>query len=79
MVAQPIPTGGDVWVNTSSSSYLNPVLGNYAWLTIIHETGHTLGLKHPHEAQGPEVLDVSFAAHKAPKVPVSAQHYKLEC
>ena len=36
------------------------------------------GDKHPHEAQGPEVLDVSFAAHKAPKVPVSAQHDKLE-
>ena len=36
------------------------------------------GDKHPHEAQMPEVLDVSFAVHKDPKVPVSAQHDKLE-
>ena len=32
--------------------YNNPVVGNYAWLTIIHETGHLLGLKHPQDAMG---------------------------
>ena len=27
-------------------------VGNYAWLTIIHETGHLLGLKHPQDVHG---------------------------
>ena len=26
--------------------------GNYAWLTMIHETGHALGLKHPQDVSG---------------------------
>ena len=30
----------------------NPVVGNYGWLTIIHETGHLLGLKHPQDVSG---------------------------
>ena len=46
------PEGGDAWFNNSSGWYNNPVLGNYAYLTIIHETGHLLGLKHPHGASG---------------------------
>jgi serralysin len=44
--------GGDAWFNSSSHSYDNPQLGNYAWHTLIHETGHAMGLKHPHEASG---------------------------
>ena len=39
-----------------SGWYDNPILGNYAFASIIHETGHALGFKHPHEASG------SFAA-----------------
>ena len=46
------PEGGDAWFNSSSGWYNNPVLGNYAYLTIVHETGHLLGLKHPHGASG---------------------------
>ena len=42
--------GGDVWANNSTHWYDNPVKGNYAFLTMIHETGHAMGLKHPHEA-----------------------------
>jgi serralysin len=30
--------------------YDNPVVGNYAYLTFLHETGHALGLKHGHES-----------------------------
>jgi serralysin len=56
-----MPEGGDAWFNNSSHWYDNPVVGNYAWLTIIHETGHLLGLKHPQDISG------SFAA-----APVSA-------
>jgi Ca2+-binding RTX toxin-like protein len=40
--------GGDSWYNISS--YNNPVVGNYQWLTFIHETGHATGLKHGHES-----------------------------
>ena len=44
--------GGDAWFNNSSNAYGNPQKGDYAWLTLTHEIGHTLGLKHPHEANG---------------------------
>jgi hypothetical protein len=42
--------GGDVWFN--KDDYNSPQYGNYAWMTIIHEIGHALGLKHGHEADG---------------------------
>ncbi len=45
--------GGDVWFNNSSGTYDNPVVGNYAWTTILHEIGHALGLKHAHEVDSP--------------------------
>ena len=47
-----MPEGGDAWFNNSSHWYDNPVVGNYAWLTIMHETGHLLGLKHPQDVSG---------------------------
>jgi VCBS repeat-containing protein len=48
----PLAEGGDAWFNNSSHNYDNPVLGNYAFATVLHETGHLLGLKHPHEVSG---------------------------
>ncbi|MEA3043361.1 MAG: serralysin [Sphingomonadales bacterium] len=42
--------GGSAWFNVSEGHFNNPVLGNYAWMGILHETGHALGLKHGHEA-----------------------------
>ncbi len=41
--------GGDAWFNKSSGYYSNPVKGNYAYVTFLHELGHSLGLEHPHE------------------------------
>jgi serralysin len=38
---------GDVWLGTSAILN-NPRPGHYAFATIIHETGHALGLKHGH-------------------------------
>ncbi len=35
--------GGTAWFNRTG--YANPVTGNYAWLTFLHETGHALGLE----------------------------------
>ncbi|WP_149537538.1 M10 family metallopeptidase [Siccirubricoccus phaeus] len=43
--------GGDVWFGTAYD-YRNPVLGNYGYLSTLHELGHTLGLKHAQEAGG---------------------------
>ena len=42
--------GGDAWFNKSTGDYDMPVRGNYAYATILHETGHALGLEHAHEA-----------------------------
>lgn len=41
--------GGDAWFNTSSGHYSSPVKGNYAYVTFLHEIGHSLGLDHAHE------------------------------
>jgi serralysin len=38
--------GGDVWIGTAGD---NPIAGNHDWHAIIHELGHSLGLKHGHE------------------------------
>jgi serralysin len=48
--------GGDAWFNNTKNYYDNPLLGTYAYTAFLHELGHGLGLKHPHEARG------SFAA-----------------
>jgi serralysin len=44
---------GDVWIGNSYDGtiydYRTPVAGNYAWATHLHEIGHAMGLKHPHE------------------------------
>jgi Ca2+-binding RTX toxin-like protein len=45
--------GGDSWYNNSSGSYDNPVVGNYAGHTFLHEVGHAFGLAHGHEASNP--------------------------
>jgi len=43
--------GGDTWFGTKYD-YTAPQAGNYAWHTMQHELGHSLGLKHAHEKQG---------------------------
>lgn len=40
--------GGDVWVDYNVASNFNPLRTSYySYVTLIHETGHALGLSHP--------------------------------
>jgi serralysin len=42
---------GDIWFHPTN--YDTPLVGSYAFASgIIHEIGHALGLKHPHDIQG---------------------------
>jgi serralysin len=43
---------GDVWFGTGYN-YNDTRLGNYAYATMIHELGHSLGLKHAQDSGGP--------------------------
>ena len=38
--------GGDTWVNSLYTYNYYPSEGNYAYLTLVHEIGHALGLSH---------------------------------
>lgn len=53
----PAAQGGDVWLGGSLSYDNAPVRGNYSFSTILHELGHTVGLKHGHEDHGNGALD----------------------
>ena len=44
--------GGDAWFNKTKGYYDNPVVGTYAYASFVHELGHAMGLKHPHEVSG---------------------------
>jgi serralysin len=45
------PEGGDAFFH-GGSDFKNMKPGTYGFSTFLHETGHTLGLKHGHEAEG---------------------------
>jgi Ca2+-binding RTX toxin-like protein len=56
-----VPSGGDVWFGTAYN-YSLAALGNYYFVTALHELGHAFGLKHSQETGG--VANVAVpAAH----------------
>ena len=45
-----LPRAGDIWFGESGQPYyLTPEKGNWGFATIMHEIGHTMGLKHGHD------------------------------
>lgn len=47
-----LSAAGDSWVNPNAGDITSPQEGNYGFNGIMHESGHGLGLKHPHEVSG---------------------------
>ena len=54
-------TGGDAFFG---SHYRNPTAGNFDWTATLHELGHALGLKHPHEDGGYGALPDDLNCHE---------------
>ena len=44
--------GGDSWY-ANETAFTGAQRGNYGWITVLHELGHNLGLRHGHEVGGP--------------------------
>jgi serralysin len=43
------PKGGDVWINAKYGNETDWIVGSQSFELLMHEIGHTLGLKHPFE------------------------------
>jgi Ca2+-binding RTX toxin-like protein len=58
---------GSAWFN--KTNFNTPTKGNYAWMGMLHETGHALGLKHGHEppaiSPGRDSLEYSVMTYRS--------------
>jgi serralysin len=55
--------GGDVWLERNSG-----LPGTYSYMLVLHELGHALGLKHPHDSGG--ALPTMSSEHDSPEYTV---------
>jgi serralysin len=54
---------GDVWVSLSQASNLQLDNGYYGLATLIHETGHALGLQHPGKYNAAPGVSITYVAN----------------
>lgn len=47
-----VQRGGDAWFNADQARFNNVQVGNSAYWVVLHELGHTVGLKHAHQTTG---------------------------
>ena len=45
----PYPYAGDIWLNKNDASFGHDAPGEFGFMTLLHEIGHALGLKHPED------------------------------
>lgn len=50
------PEGGDIWLGPYFGADASYAPGTYRFATLLHEIGHALGLKHPHDRDGSGVV-----------------------
>jgi hypothetical protein len=64
------PEGGDVWLSNLYSPNLNQAAGTYGYLTMVHEIGHAIGLKHPGN------YDASSGGTDGPYLPAAEDNHR---
>ncbi len=65
------PQAGDIWFGTTGQDfYAQPAKGNWGMSTMLHELGHSLGLKHGHQDyRSSDLATEGYLDHPAPGQP----------